>query len=76
MLSTTSPLTLIADIPGDMDFRCNGQLPDSCAAALGALFDHLIGACEQCGRNRGTERLRSIEVDNELESGGLFNCQF
>jgi hypothetical protein len=27
-----SALTLIADMPGDMDFRRNGPLPDSCGA--------------------------------------------
>ena len=53
-----------------------GPIPDSCAAALGALFDHLIGAREHCGRDRETERLRNLEVDNKLEFGGLFNCQF
>src|SRR6516164_11406042 len=38
-------LILIADMPRDMDFCCNGPLPDSCTATKGIdLFDHLVGA--------------------------------
>ena len=33
------------------------------------LFDHLVGADEQRGRQVETERLRSFEVDNQLVLG-------
>jgi hypothetical protein len=35
------------------------------------LFDHLVGAGEQEGRDSETERLCSLEVDHELELGRL-----
>jgi hypothetical protein len=37
-----------------------------------ALFDHLVGASKYRGRNLEAERLGCLEVDDQLEFGGLF----
>jgi hypothetical protein len=37
------------------------------------LFDHLVGAGEQCEWDRQAERLRSLEIDCQLKLGGLLN---
>ena len=39
------------------------------------LFDHLVGAAEQEGWHGETERLRSLEVDDQLELRGLLYRQ-
>ena len=41
----------------------------------GEQLDHLVGAGEEGGRDRDAERLRSLEVDDELEGSGLLNGQ-
>ena len=41
-----------------------------------ASFDHLIGAGEQRGRHGEAECLGGLEVDGELELGGLFDGEF
>src|ERR1043166_1249508 len=38
-----------------------------------ALFDHLVGNCEQRGGNGDAERFRGLQVDHELEPGRLFD---
>src|SRR5713101_1094839 len=46
-------------------------------AGLGtALFDHLVGAGEQRWRHNEAKRLGGLEVDDELELGGLFDRKF
>jgi len=40
-----------------------------------ALFDHLVGACYQRGRDGEAERLRRLEIDHQLEFGGLYHRQ-
>ena len=39
------------------------------------LLDHLVGAGEEQGRNRQTERIRGLGVDDQLELGWLLNRQ-
>ena len=46
-----------------------------CAAAKMTLFDHLVGAGEQRRCHRDTERLRSREIDRELEFSWLLYWQ-
>ena len=38
------------------------------------LFDHLVGSGQQTG-HRDAERLGGLEVDHQLELGGLYNRQ-
>jgi hypothetical protein len=38
---------------------------------IAASFDHLVGAHEQRERDGEAERLRSLEVDEQLDLGGL-----
>ena len=37
------------------------------------LFNHLVGPSEQHGRNCETDRPGGLEIDNQLEAGGLFD---
>jgi hypothetical protein len=39
------------------------------------LLDHLVGACEQRGRDGEAERLRGLDIDDKLEFGRLFDRQ-
>jgi hypothetical protein len=39
------------------------------------LFDHLVGAGEDQRREGEPERFRSLEVDDQLEPGGLLDGQ-
>jgi hypothetical protein len=38
-------------------------------------LDDLVGAGEDCGRDRQSERLSGLEIDYQLESGGLLDWQ-
>src|SRR3974390_3133155 len=40
---------------------------------LAHLLDHLVGDGENARRNRKTECIRSLEIDNQFELGGLLN---
>ena len=35
----------------------------------GSLFDHVVGAGEQCGWNVYTKRLSGLDIDDQLEPG-------
>src|SRR5258706_6145222 len=48
---------------------------DSCSAAKVELFDHLVGASEQGERHGDAERLRRLQVDNQLDLGRLLHRQ-
>src|SRR5262245_43973612 len=39
------------------------------------LLDHLIGSCQERWRDRDPKRLRRLEVDDQLELGGLLDGQ-
>ena len=52
--------------------RCTNRR-QSAAPPKGALFDHLIGGGEQCGRHVEAERLGSLEVDHQLELDRLLD---
>jgi hypothetical protein len=58
----------------DRRFRVGPQ-PDSCSAAKVELFDHLVGASEQGERHGDAERLRRLQVDNQLDLGRLLHRQ-
>ena len=40
-----------------------------------SLFDHLVGAADQRQRNGEAERLGSLQVDDQLDFGGLLDRQ-
>src|SRR5262249_54192487 len=42
-----------------------------CAAVRTSLFDHLVGEREHCGRNFKVQSFRGLEIDDQLEFGGL-----
>src|SRR2546429_4647299 len=61
--------TLRVDSSSTDDSRLRGALPiaDSCTAANGILFDHLVGACEQRRRHVEADRIGRLQVDDQLE---------
>src|SRR5262249_6293716 len=50
-------------------------IADSCTAAILSLFDHLVGSHLHDQRHGKTEPLGGLEVDHELEFGGLYDRQ-
>src|SRR6476620_6496062 len=40
-----------------------------------SLFDHLVGECEHLRRQIDTERLGSLEINDQFELGRLYNRQ-
>src|SRR5215470_2886098 len=42
---------------------------------IASLFDHLVGADEYRRRNVEAKRLRGLEIDDEIELGGLHHRQ-
>src|SRR5262245_43412079 len=52
-----------------------GPIADSCSAAKGTSFDHLVGTGEQRVRHFEAKRLRGFEIDHQLEFGWLLDRQ-
>src|SRR6476659_8747838 len=55
--------------------RPQHQKPTYAVQQTGALFDHLVGGHLHDRRHRQPERLRSLEINHELELGWLFHGQ-
>ena len=45
------------------------------AGQLGHLIDHLVGAAEQREREGNAERFGGLEIEDQLDLGGLLNGQ-
>src|SRR5262249_4814013 len=59
-----------ADMCSALAHVCFGPKADSCAASL---VNQLVGAFEHCRWDSQTELFGSLQVDNELEFGGLLD---
>src|SRR3954467_13687682 len=68
-----SALPLKADVALNDAKVVFGPQPDSCSAAKRSLFNNLVGAGEQRGRDRKAKRLCGLEVDKKLKFRGLLN---
>src|SRR5712671_515020 len=44
-----------------------------CSNGADSLLDHLVGAQHETSRNLMTNRLRGLEVDDQLKAGGLLD---
>jgi hypothetical protein len=71
-MSALPPKADIAQHGGNVRFVPKA---DSALRQNNVLFDHLVGAGEQRGRDGQAERLRGLEVDDKLEFGRLLNGQ-
>ena len=65
-----SALTPKADVRHANQHVCSGPTGDSRIATNGCLFDQFIGAGKQRRRHAKAQCLRSLEIDDELKSGG------
>src|SRR5215470_7702993 len=54
---------------------CYVPKADSCSATILSLFDHLVGSHLHDQRHSKTEPLGGLEVDHEIEFGGLYDRQ-
>ena len=72
VMSALPPKAEMCGATGDVRF---GPIADSCTAAKGTLFDHVIDDGENAGRNGEAECPCGREVDNELEFGRLHHRQ-
>jgi len=62
-MSALPPKAAIGDAMRNIRFVPNA---DSCTAAILSLFDHLVGAAEQRGRQVEPERLSGLHVDHQF----------
>ena len=72
---TMSALPSNADIRGVKSNVWEGPLSDSCSAAKGRLFDHLVRTAEDRNRHADAQRLGSLEIDHQLKLGQLHDWQ-
>ena len=69
-MSALPPKADIGTGPLGRGSRTTSRLPvlrRTTAAGSGGLFDHLVGSGEQRRRNVDAKRLRSLEIDHQLE---------
>jgi hypothetical protein len=60
----------MTDVREISSFLGSGPTGDTCIATIGRLFDQLIGASKQRRGHGKAQRLRSLEIDDEIKSGG------
>src|SRR5262245_33818892 len=70
---TVSQLHLNEHIYRDDPLVSSVPTADSCTAATRMLFDHLVGAGEQCRRHSEAQRPGGLEVNDQFERGRLLN---
>ena len=76
-ISVVRPLTL-QDSPRKRTFRIDRFVPLAAVSNRSKadnLFDHLVGAADQRQRNGKAEGLGSLQVDDQLDFGGLLDRQ-
>jgi hypothetical protein len=61
----------ISALPPKADIERFGRIVRFMPEADIALFDHLVGACEQRGRHLDSKRFCGLQIDDELELGQL-----
>jgi hypothetical protein len=61
----------VANVPKAVVSRCS-----NCVSGKAELFDHLIGAGQECLWDREAERLGRVEIDDEIELGWLLDRNF
>ena len=71
-ISGLPPTTDIAAVIALVGF---GPLSDSCSAAKGRLFDHLVRTAEYRDRHADAQRLGSLEIDHQFDLSGLLDWQ-
>src|SRR5262245_50729162 len=76
------PAKLMSALPPKADMCsaeahvCFGPIADSCIAAKGLLFDHLVGPQQKRRRNGYPQRVSSSHVDHRFEFRRPFDRQF
>jgi hypothetical protein len=68
-----SALPSEADIAAEMTEVRLVPLPDSCTAASGRLFDHLVGADQNGIRDRQAQQLCGPGIEDQFKGGGFLD---
>ena len=61
--------------PGRRAIASKTSAQRNCLTSLLPSFDHLVGAGDQWRRQLDPERLRSLQIHDQIEFGGLLNRQ-